>query len=431
MKRFKWDKHYLYWGITAFCVIVCSIVFFLALNYWRSVGSVLSLVLGILSPFIYGLIIAYLLTPVVKWFERSVFNALGARVFPKKPKKAAVFVRVTSLLSTLLLSFLIVGLLLLMLLPELLNSLESLFRNMSSYINIAINYIEALLERLNNPEFEEAAVDTLNQITSYFSDWLQTSLIPQLNTILTSVSTGVISFLRTAVNVLIGIVISVYILYNREIFAAQTKKFLYSILKPLYVKNILQSLTYVDNAFGGFFLGKMLDSAIVGVICLVFLSLFNMPYAVLISVVIAVTNMIPFFGPFIGAVPSAFLLLMESPTQCLIFIIFIIILQQIDGNVLGPKILSGTTGLSGFWVMFAILVGGGLFGFIGMICGVPALSVIYALVKSVCDKRLKQRELPVETREYMQLSYIDPETRLPVKKSKDPEESGSEADAGK
>jgi len=409
MKGFRWDKHYLYWGITAFLVIVCSIVFFLALNNWPSIASAISVVLGILSPFIYGLVFAYLLTPVAKFIERSPIKLLGTRIFPKDPKKAKNFTRGISLALTIFAALLLITLLMVMLLPELLHSLQSLFMNMSNYINIAVTYVESLLENLHNPEFEEAAVDYLNQIIEYFTDWLQTSLMPQVNEIITNVSTGVISVLATFLNALIGTVISIYIMYNREVFAAQAKKVLHSILKPKQVKGVLAGLSYVDEAFGGFFIGKVLDSAIVAVICLIFLSIFGMPYAVLISIVVGVTNIIPFFGPFIGAIPSAFLILMESPVQCLIFVIFIIILQQVDGNVIGPKILSGTTGLTGLWVMFAIIVGGGLFGFVGMLCGVPVFAVIYAAIKSICNKRLKKRDLPVSTAEYMRTKGGDTE----------------------
>jgi len=414
MKKFRWDKHYLYWGITAFCVIVCSIVFFSALSNWSYLASVLSKFLHVLSPIIYGFIIAYILSPIVKFFEKKIFSDAGKKLFPKSGRKAALAVRVFSLSASVVLMFLIIILLLIILLPQLYASLEKLISKTGYYASTIVSFVENSLE--NNPDLEEAAVTSLDRVYSYFINWLQNSILPQVDTIISSVSTGVVGVLKGFVNFLIGVVVSVYVLYNREMFAAQSKKVLYSILNAKYVKTIMDGLSCVNRAFGEFFIGKILDSAIIGVICLICLSLMNMPYAALISVIIGITNIIPFFGPFIGAIPSAFLILLEDPIKCLIFVVFIIILQQVDGNIIGPKIISNTTGLTGFWVMFAIIVAGGMFGFVGMLCGVPVAAVLYAALKNFCARQLKKHGLPVETPEYMQIDYIDPETNEPVYK---------------
>jgi len=408
LKGFRWDKNYLYWGITAFCVIVCGIIFFTALLGWRSIAAALGYVVNILMPFIYGLAVAYLLTPALKLLESRVFDRLGPRLYPKDPRKARSLTRGVSLAATIFLAVLVVGLLLLMLLPALFSSLERLLLNMSSYISQAITLTEGLVEWLHNPELEEMLVDVISQATEAFYNWVQTSFLPRINELIASLSTGVISVMRSIVNLLIGVVVSVYVMYNREVFAAQGKKILHALLKPRQVQAVLRALSYVDDAFGGFFIGKLLDSAVVGVICFVFLFITGMPYAVLISVVVGITNMIPFFGPFIGAVPSAFLILMESPARCLIFVIFIIILQQVDGNIIGPKILGGTTGLTGFWVMFAIIVGGGLFGFMGMLCGVPVFSVLYAGLKSLFKRLLEKKGLSAETADYIKKTPPEP-----------------------
>ena len=212
----------------------------------------------------------------------------------------------------------------------------------------------------------------------------------------------------------IAVVVSVYAMYSREKFVAQCKKVLYSLFSVEHVKGILSALRFTDRSFMGFFTGKLVDSLIVGIICYVGCVIIGIKDAVLISVIIAITDIIPFFGPFIGAIPSALIVLMYSPLQCLIFVIFIIVLQQFDGNILGPKILGSTTGLNGFWVLFAIVVGGGLFGFIGMLIGVPAFAVIYAGIKTLLRRRLEKSGLPTETAVYENMSYLDPGSLTPV-----------------
>jgi len=398
MKRFKWDKKYLYWGMTAFVVILCSIAAFTAMSNWGRISGFIGQIFRILQPVISGLIIAYLLTPVVGFFERGL-RGFGHRVFPKNNRRAWLTARILGMLLTFLLALLLIAVLLTWLLPELYRSAEFLVGRMPDYVTGMITFIGEALESM--PDLEDIITNTLGDIGSAFSQWIQDVMMANIETVISGISSGVFGVFRSIYNFLVGLVFSIYLIYNRELFAAQFKKILYSLMKQERVKSLLGGAAFVDRSFGGFLRGKILDSAIIGVICFIFMLIFRMPYSPLISVIIGVTNIIPFFGPFIGAIPSAFLIFMESPLQCLFFVIFIILLQQIDGNILGPRILSNTTGLNGFWVMFSIIVGGGLFGFWGMFLGVPAFTVIYAAVKHVIARLLARRSMATDTAAYM------------------------------
>ena len=216
----------------------------------------------------------------------------------------------------------------------------------------------------------------------------------------------------TRANILIGMMISVYLLARKESFAKQSKKILYAILPETPYRRTLRAVAEADRIFSGFVRGRLLDSLIIGILCFICCSIFKFPYTPIISVFVGVTNIIPIFGPFLGAIPSAFLILLVSPKQCLYFILFIIALQQFDGNILGPKILGNSTGLSSFWVLFSILFFGGLFGFVGMIIAVPAFAVIYDLISRAVHRSLRLRKLPMETDEYRKIDHIDEKTGM-------------------
>ena len=225
--------------------------------------------------------------------------------------------------------------------------------------------------------------------------------------IIGNVSSGVISVLIWFKNILIGLIVMIYMLNIKDQFVAQAKKITYGIFSVAWANRLIKETRFIHKVFGGFIIGKIVDSLIIGVLCFVCLSFMKMPYTLLVSVIVGVTNIIPFFGPFIGAVPSAFLILLVSPVQCLYFLIFILLLQQFDGNILGPKILGDSTGISSFWVLFSILLFGGLLGFAGMIIGVPAFAVIYRLVGDIINEQLRRKKLSVRTRDYKDLDYVE------------------------
>ena len=413
MRRFfRWDKKYLYWGITAFCVIACSILFYMALNYMDELKQGLTKLLEILSPFIFGLVIAYLLNPLVKLLHNRVLGPFCEKVLRMGKKGSSVARMIAVILAEIFMLALITGLFFLII-PQLYSSIETIVVNSPTYIESLTNWATKLLA--DYPEISSYVAQTLGDVNTNIMSWLQTTILPKLGSLLSNVGTGVRYVVTTVYNLVIGVIVSVYVLYDMEGFKARAKRLLYSIMSVESAKKFLDTLRFIDRTFIGFLNGKLLDSAIIGLICYIFCVIFKMPYALLVSVMIGVTNIIPFFGPLIGAVPSAIIILMVDPVKCLIFVIFVILLQQLDGNFIGPKILGSTVGISGFWVMFSIIVGAGLFGFWGMVLGVPIFVVIYTFFNEGIKKRLQRSALPVEEKAYEGVDYIDPVTLRPIR----------------
>ena len=414
-RHFRWDKKYLYWGITAFCVIACAILFFMALNYIGLVGKALRKLARILSPFIWGLVITYLLSPLVRVLQDRVFRPFFRWVFRKSKRHQGILLtRACSVLFAEIIMLAIITGLFFLIIPQLYSSIETFVTNSPTYIESLTTWATKMLTDF--PEIRNYVTQVLGDMNNNVMTWLQTTVLPTLGNLLSNVGTGVRYVVTAVYNLVVGIIVSIYILGNIETFSANAKRVLYSVLSVEAAKKFLDGLDFVDRTFIGFLNGKLLDSAIIGLICYIVCAILNMPYALLVSVIIGLTNIIPFFGPFIGAVPSVIIILMISPIKALIFVIFIIILQQVDGNLIGPKILGSTVGINGFWVMFSIILGAGLFGFWGMLLGVPVFVVIYTIINNSVDEKLRRSELPVETEDYRDLEYIDPATQQPVRR---------------
>ena len=417
-RHFRWDKKYLYWGITAFCVIACAILFFMALNYIGLVGKALRKLARILSPFIWGLVITYLLSPLVRVLQDRVFRPFFRWVFRKSKRHQGILLtRACSVLFAEIIMLAIITGLFFLIIPQLYSSIETFVTNSPTYIESLTTWATKMLTDF--PEIRNYVTQVLGDMNNNIMTWLQTTVLPTLGNLLSNVGTGVRYVVTAVYNLVVGIIVSIYILGNIETFSANAKRVLYSVLSVEAAKKFLDGLDFVDRTFIGFLNGKLLDSAIIGLICYIVCAILNMPYALLVSVIIGLTNIIPFFGPFIGAVPSVIIILMISPIKALFFVIFIIILQQVDGNLIGPKILGSTVGINGFWVMFSIILGAGLFGFWGMLLGVPVFVVIYTIINNNVDAKLRRSELPVETEEYRDLEYIDPATQQPVRRGAD------------
>lgn len=391
MRRpFKWDKKYLYWGVTAFCVIALSIAFYMLLRYIPAIGEGLKKLVGILSPFIWGFAFSYLLAPLMRVMEK------------KFPKWLCVLI-------CILIILIVIIALVWMLIPQLYSSLETIIINSPSYFEKMTGWIEKVMH--NHPAVEETLTSMVGTIDTSFNNLLQTQIMPKLGNAVSNLTTGVVSVVKAVLNLVIGIIVSAYILATLDKVGAGGRKVLYSIFTIEAAEKIRSGIAFIDKTFKGFLNGKLLDSLIIGLLCYFFCAIVDMPYAVLVSVIVGITNIIPFFGPFIGAIPSAIIILMVNPVKCLVFVVFIIILQQIDGNVIGPKILGSSIGISSFWVMFSIIVGGGIFGFWGMLLGVPVFVCIYTGIKSLIDKKLERSDLPTDDAAYEKLDEIDPVTR--------------------
>ena len=368
-------KPYLYGMLAGFGAISLSIAFFFLIYRFQGFGDAISVLTGILMPFIYGAVIAYLLKPVCNTVENFL-----RRSFPEKARKA---VEPVAILLTMLFGVLLVYALLMMIIPQLITSVTTLYYTAQHNINRFVAWI-------STQEFFEENHDLLLMIESAYDSislnldtWIKTTLVPSMQNIVSGVGSGVISVVNTLKNLLIGIIVAVYLLASRKRFAQQAKMILYSAVPSPWAQRILDEVKYADRMFGGFINGKILDSAIIGVLCYIVCLIVRFPSALLVSVIIGVTNVIPFFGPFIGAIPATLLILIQDPIKAIWFVLFVFILQQLDGNVIGPKILGNSTGLSSFWVLFAILLFGGLWGFVGMIVGVPLFAVIYDVVKKL------------------------------------------------
>lgn len=383
-------KKYLALILAVFCTAALSILFFFVLFRASAIRDLFHAVLNILMPFLYGAGIAYVLKPLCNAYER-----LLNRYWHPKSKKVIGMISVTGSMVT---GLVIVYVVLSMLLPQLAVSVARMARSLPSMIDEISAMVDQLFD--GNMVIQSYIAELSDAGTESLSEWLKDSILPYLDAVLTGLSSGMINVAGIFMDLLIGLVVAVYLLANRKKFKKQGKMLIYSIFSERWAEKIVEEIRFADRVFSGFIGGKLLDSAIIGIICYIGMLLMKMPYAVLISVIVGVTNIIPFFGPYIGAIPSAVILLTVSPMNCLMFVIFIIILQQVDGNIIGPRILGNSTGLSGIWVLFAILLFGGLFGFVGMIIGVPVFAVIYDILRKLIIKGLQLRKKEGMFREY-------------------------------
>ena len=403
----KINNKYVYWGLTAFCVLAAIVFFFFCLYRWVRVKAWIVVVFQIFLPFIYGLAIAYILNPLVIFFDEKVFKKL----FKKKKKKKE---KVSRYLSLTLAALIFVGCIVALfslLIPTMVKSIETLAGNINTYLNDSKNLF---LSISNNSKYKEIVESFYSNISSTIVGWFSTD---NLEHIFLIVREGVFSTLKTIYNLVIGFVVAIYILFDKEKFKGQIKKFLYAMFKEETVNSILEGARNTDKVFGDFFNAKLLDSLIVGIICFIGMIIFKMPYATMISVIVGVTNIIPYFGPYIGALPSALIILLVDPSKCIWFLLFIFILQQFDGSVLGPKILGSKTGLSSFWVLFSLLIFGSIFGPIGLIIGVPIFSIFYSFVNARLKQRLSVKNLPVNSDDYIEEKKIKKRRRTRKKKA--------------
>ena len=399
--KFDFSKEAMNRMIANICVVIIGISFYFALLHIDAIRSFTGTVLDILRPFVYGFVIAFLLNSPVKYFDR----VLHSRIKNKKLCRA-----VSVILAMLIFAF-VIGLLIAFLVPQLMDSIFTLVRNVQEFALNIDTYIDQWVGWIDqqyhlDPELSDKLSNAWENILSMGSALLLSGF-QRIWGLTGQLTNGIL-------NLFVAIIICVYLLMSKEQFFAQLRKVLYALFKKHTVERILYVGRLTSSTFNGFINGKLIDSLIIGVLAFICLSIMKMPYVLLVSVIVGVTNVIPFFGPFIGAIPSTFIILIVDPVQAVWFVIFILILQQIDGNIIGPKILGGTTGLPAIWVMFAILVGGGLAGFAGMIAGVPTVAVLYTLFKSYIKQRLEQKSLPSETDDYAEAG-TDPYERAKEK----------------
>ena len=365
------------------------------------------MIIGIVAPIIYGAVLAYLTTPIYNRVTKAVKLKL-LKVW-KDEKHVTGLAKAAGTFVSVSLVLVIVAGLFQMLIPQMIESLMGIRDSFPTYLQNLYAWIQQVLA--DNQDIEAMVLSNLQNSVTMAESWLEKSFtnidMTRLGEFLTGVSSSVLSLLVFIKNWLIGLIVMVYLLNIKDTLSAQGKKIIYSCMNLKWANNVIEELRFVNQMFGGFIIGKLVDSLIIGIICFIGTSLMKMPFTLLISVIIGVTNIIPFFGPFIGAIPTGFLVLLVSPVKCIYFLIFILLLQQFDGNILGPKILGDSTGLSSFWVLFSILLFGGLFGFVGMIIAVPAFAVIYDLIARAVHFSLKNKKLSMATEDYKDLDHID------------------------
>ena len=377
-------KPYLYGMLAGFGAIALSIIFFFLIYRFQGFGNAISKVTGILMPFIYGAVIAYLLKPVCNTVENFLRRLL--------PEKMGSTVNMLAVAFSLLFGILVVYALFMMIVPQLVTSVTTLYYTARNNIRDFVDWASEQEIIASNEQLLDFIETSYDKLQANLDTWVKETVLPSMQSILSGAAVGVMSFVAFLKNFVIGLIVSVYLLASRKKFGQQGKLVLYGLVKPRWADLFLDEICYADKMFGGFINGKILDSAIIGVLCYIACLIFKFPSALLVSVIIGVTNVIPFFGPFIGAIPATLLILIQNPIKALWFVLFVLVLQQVDGNIIGPKILGNTTGLSSFWVLFAILLFGGLWGFVGMIIGVPLFAVIYDIIKKLVIHGLKRNE---------------------------------------
>lgn len=387
-------------------VIAVSIIFIFILFKWSELHRAFTSLIKILAPVIAGLIIAYILLPIAEFVERRLLK-LDWVAQSKNPVRTKKIVRGISVGCAMAFALGIIFILGYMVLPQLVSSISQIIMRFPTYTRQITEWFEGLQYE---SQFSQDLQNLINQAMEYLQKWMKNDFYPQLRAGINTFTLSIMNVLQFLYNIIVGAIISIYVMMSTNTFTGQAKKIAYAVLKPDAANSMIEVVRHCNQIFGGFITGKLIDSAIIGVVCFIVLNLIQMPYAMLVSVIVGVTNVIPFFGPYIGAVPSLILISLTDLKQGIIFLIFIIVLQQIDGNILGPKILGNSTGLSPFWVVFSILVGGGIFGFPGMLLGVPVFAVIYYLIKTFVEYALYKKKMPLETQSYVRADGYDMET---------------------
>lgn len=407
-------RQYLTIALVVFVTFCCCILFFFMIYRYNGFTDFWKKFTGILQPIIIGLVLAYLLNPVMKFQEHYLLKLFVPRF--KSEQKAKKMARGIGIAGSLVFLVLIFVLLIATIVPSVIASIQEIIGTLPQGTRQLVQYVDDFTK--GETQVAEIANQIMEKVTVWVQKFWEEDVLTQIQTYISQVTSGVIYGVKFLLNIVIGIIVSVYILGSKETFAGQAKKIVYAIFKPVRANVIVKTVRKSNEIFGGFVSGKLLDSAIIGVLTYIVLAIMKMPDTMLVAVIIGVTNIIPFFGPFIGAIPSFLIIVLQDPIKGLYFLIFVIILQQVDGNIIGPKILGNSTGLSSFWVVFSILVFGGLWGFFGMLLGVPIMAVIYYIVEQLVEYFLKKRGLRVDTESYVKLTSVDEDSNKLIYQSK-------------
>lgn len=372
----KIDGKYIKIGIVAFSVIIASVLFYFLFFDSNTLFNFIKRIGDVLTPFAIGAVLAYLLKPLCVMYEKLVSKWFKKMKRRHKAEKYVINISVAfAVITFLALIYVMVA----AVIPQVIDSVKTLINTAPELFDNFIGWLKNLVK--DNKDLS-AIVD---RFSVRGSDLIKIGIDKLVNIDVSKwyshLIVGVKGLVTFLTNILVGLIAGIYILARRKKFAIQGKMLIHSVFTPKWADRVMDEIKYIDKMFSGFINGKIVDSIIIGILTFIVLTIVKMPYPLLISVIIGVTNVIPYFGPFMGAIPSALIILMIDPIKGLWFIVIIIIIQQLDGNVIGPTILGESTGISSFWVLFSILLFGGLFGFVGMVIGVPLFAVIYDLVR--------------------------------------------------
>lgn len=382
---FQSNVRYFSISIYALCVIALGTIIIYSIINWSLTKTSIQNVIHILSPFFIGFFIAFILNPLMNSINKFLLDKVLAK---SKSAKKDVTAKALSLLLSYLIFFGIIVIILIYVIPQFITSIQDLTENIPAMFNVAYDYISNLQERYPNLDLYMLQ-ERINELKPQLIDY-GTNLVTNVFPLIYNIS---VSIVRTLINIILSLVISAYLLYDKEMLIRNVKRLVYAIFSKERSAYIVKTAAECNNIFSGFIVGKLIDSLIIGVLCFILMLILKLPYGILLSTIVGITNMIPYFGPFIGAVPGIIIYLLIHPIQAVIFTVMILVLQQFDGLYLGPKILGESTGLKPIWVIFAITVGGAYFGVIGMFLGVPVVAVIAFLLNQFLNRKLKSKNI--------------------------------------
>lgn len=420
------NEKYFKWGLTAFLVFVACSLFWIIFSNLSGFYDLIKQFLHIISSILYGFLFAYLMNPVMEFVRKHTDKMLSKRKKPVSDKFRERFSLTVGIVAAAIVFIAAVYALIVLIVPSIVDSLKELLsqEKLESYYAAIADWID---RTFSDTEIEKFLNDNLDELRDTLMQKIKgidfNSLFSDFGSFLTGLTSSVYSVVMGVFNILLGMVAAVYILIYKRQLCAHSKKIVVALCRPDHANRLFEIARRTNRIFGGYVIGKILDAIIVGVLTYIGMLILKLPYAPLISVIVGVTNVIPFFGPLIGMIPSALLLLIDNPINSLKFVIFILILQQIDGNIIENRILGEKLGISDFWVLVAIMVFGGVFGVPGMLLGVPIFTVLYTLVADWINKRLRKKRYPVDSNLFYTLQCVED---LPITPSSSTSFAGEE-----
>ena len=401
-KKNKIEFHpYLEIGIVTFAVIALSMILFFVIFRLDGLFDGIGDIIRTLQAVVIGCIIAYLINPIVKWYEKRIYPAVEKRV----KGKAFGLSRSLSILATYISIIVVLAILVRIMMPRAIESLNSISDSLPARVRELVAWITEYTE--HNPTLSHILRLEAVDITTYIQDLIKNDMPSWAQSMVEYLTSGIFNLMKLFLNIIIGLIVSIYVLFSKEKFVSQGKKLTYALLSAHNANIFVKTVREAHKIFIGFVVGRIEDSLIIGIITGVVCALMHMPYVLIIAIIVGTLNVVPFFGPILGAVPSLFIILLSDPVKAVYFLIYIIIIQEIDGNILGPKIVGHSIGIPPFWIVVGVLLGTGLFGIIGMLAGVPLFAILLYIINEITKSILRKKKLPENSEAYLDVDYID------------------------